>query len=99
MPDTLRARLVQLGLLRPNASGVGWDLTQEGRDLFSNTLTHPHNSQLAADLLDLGMIEPAPSGSGLWWVFTARGRKLMAHLLNNPVSIEKPDSDTDEEAI
>jgi hypothetical protein len=99
MPDTLQARLVQLGLLERNASGVGWDLTQEGRDLLSGTLTHPHKSQLAADLLDLGMIEPAPSGSGLWWVFTAQGRKLMAYLLNNPVSIEKPDPGTDDEAI
>jgi hypothetical protein len=88
--DTVQAKLVELGLLQPD--GAGWELTQQVRELLSATLTHPHKSKLAADLLALGMIEPALAGSGLWWAFTPRGRKLLAHLLNNPVSTEKPGS-------
>jgi hypothetical protein len=91
--DTVQAKLVELGVLQPAADGAGWELTQQVRELLSATLTHPHNSKLAGDLLDLGMIEPAPAGSGLWWTFTPQGRKLLAHLLNNPVAIEMPDSD------
>jgi hypothetical protein len=90
--DTVQAKLVGLGLLEPAAGGAGWQLTQTGRDLLSATLTKPYKSVLAADLLDLGMIEPAPSGSGgLWWVFTPQGRKLMRYLLTNPLPIEERD--------
>jgi hypothetical protein len=90
---TIQGRLVEVGLLQPDAAGAGWELTQQGRELFSDTLTHPHKSKLAADLLELGMIAPGPVGSGLWWVFTPRGRDLMTYLLNNAVPIDKPDSD------
>jgi hypothetical protein len=54
--DTVQAKLVELGLLQPD--GAGWELTQQVRELLSATLTHPHKSKLAADLLALGMIEP-----------------------------------------
>jgi hypothetical protein len=90
--DTVQAKLVELGLLQPGAGGAGWELTQEGRELLSATVTKPYKSTLAADLLALGMIEPAPVGSGVWWAFTPAGRKLMRYLLTNPVPIEKPDS-------
>ena len=93
MQDTIQVKLVQLGLLQPDASGAGWELTQQARELFSDTLTHPHKSKLAADLLALGMIAPGPVSSGLWWVFTPRGRDLITYLLNNAVPIDKPDSD------
>jgi hypothetical protein len=97
--DTVQAKLMELGLLQPEASGTGWELTQQARELFSDTLTSPHKSKLAADLLKLGMIEPGPVGSGLWWVFTPRGRDLLTYLLNNPVSIDQPDPDSDAGAV
>jgi hypothetical protein len=92
--DTVQAKLVQLGLLQPNMGGASWELTQEARELLLSTLTSPHKSNLAADLLKLGMIEPGAMGSGPWWVFTSRGRDLMTYLLNNPVPIEEPESDS-----
>lgn len=95
MSDTVQGKLVELGLLQPNASGAGWEFTQQARELFSATLTRPHKSQLAADLLALGMIEPAPIGSGLRWVFTPQGHKLVTHLLNNPLPTQEPDPDSD----
>ena len=65
---------MDLGLLEREASGAGWELTQTGRELLSTTLTKPYKSTLTADLLDLGVIGPAPNGSsGLWWVFTPCG--------------------------
>ena len=94
MRDTIQAKLVELGLLQPNTSGTGWELTPEARDLFSGTLASPHKSKLGADLLGLGMIEPGPLGNGLRWVFTPRGRDLMTHLLNNAVATDKADSGT-----
>jgi hypothetical protein len=97
--DTVQAQLTEVGLLQPEASGTGWELTQQARELFSDTLTSPHKSKLAADLLKLGMIEPGPVGSGLWWVFTPRGRDLLTYLLNNPVSIDQPDPDSDAGAV
>ena len=93
MRGTVQAKLVELGLLQPDASGAGWELTQQGRELLSATVTKPYKSTLAADLLALGMIEPAPASSGVWWSFTPHGRKLMRYLLTNPVQIEKPNSD------
>ena len=93
--ETVKAKLVELGLLQPEAGGAGWELTDAGRELLSATLTKPYKSTLAADLLALGMIEPAPVGSGVWWAFTPSGRKLVRYLLTNPVPIGKPDSDPD----
>ena len=87
--ETVQAKLVQLGLLQPNTAGASWELTQLARDLLSSTLTSPHKSKLAADLLKLGMIEPGAMGSGPWWVFTPRGRNVMTYLLNNPVPLEE----------
>ena len=49
--DTVQAKLVELGLFQPDASGAGWELTQQGCELLSATLTHLHKSKLAADLL------------------------------------------------
>ncbi len=37
--DTVQAKLVGLGLLQPGVGGVGWELTQQGRELLSATLT------------------------------------------------------------
>ena len=93
MRGTVQPKLVDLGLLQPDAGGTGWELTQQARELLSATLKHPHKSKLAADLLDLGMIEPAPNGSGVRWSFTPQGRRLMRYLLTNPVQIEKPNSE------
>jgi hypothetical protein len=93
--DTVQAKLVELGLLQPDASGARWDLTDAGRELLRATLTRPQKSKLAADLLALGMIEPAPIGSGVRWAFTPSGRKLVGYLLSHPLPIEKPDSDSD----
>jgi hypothetical protein len=93
MLDTIQAKLVQLGLLQPDAS-AGWELTQQGRELLSATLSSPHKSTLTTELLKLGVIEPAPIGSGLWWAFTPRGRKLVTYLLNNPLPTEEPNSGT-----
>jgi hypothetical protein len=90
---TVQAKLVELGLLQKDASGAGWELTDAGRELLLATVTKPYKSKLAADLLALGMIEPAPVGSGIWWAFTPWGRKLFRYLLTNPVPIENPDSD------
>ena len=90
MLDTVQAKLMQLGLLQPDAS-AGWEFTQQGRKLLSATLRSPHKSTLTAELLKLGVIEPATIGSGLWWAFTPRGRKLVTYLLNNPLPIENPD--------
>ncbi len=98
--DTVQAKLVGQGLLEPGACGAGWELTQTARELLSATLTKPYKSALAADLLELGMIEPAPSGSsGLWWVFTPRGRKLMRYLLTNPLPTKERDLDSDTGAV
>ena len=94
-PDTVQAKLVELGLFQPDASGVAWELTNQARELLSATLTRPHKSKLAADLLALGMIEPAPVGSGVRWAFTPSGRKLVRHLLTRPVPIDKPDAGSD----
>jgi hypothetical protein len=94
---TVQAKLVGLGLLQTAAGGAGWELTDAGRELLSSTLTKPYKSTLAADLLELGMIEPAQTGSSaLWWVFTPRGRQLMRHLLTHPLPTKErgPDSDT-----
>ena len=96
--DTVQAKLVELGLFQPDASGAGWEFTQQARELFSDTLTRPHKSKLAADLLALGMIEPGPIGSGLRWVFTPQGRKLVAYLLNNPLPTQDHDPDSDSAA-
>jgi hypothetical protein len=85
--DTVQAKLVELGLLQPGAGGVGWELTQSARNLLTATVTHPHKSRLAADLLALGMVEPAPRDSDLWWVFTPKGRRLMRYLLTRPLPI------------
>ena len=95
MGDTVQAKLVELGLLQPDAGGTGWELTQQARELLSATVTKPYKSTLAADLLALGMIEPASADSGVRWSFTPHGRKLMRYLLTNPVQIEKPDSDSE----
>ena len=91
--DTVQAKLVGLGLLQPGVGGAGWELTDAGRELLLATVTKPYKSTLAADLLALGMIEPAPVGTGIWWAFTPSGRKLVRYLLTNPVPIENPDSD------
>ena len=93
MADTVQGRLVELGLLRPDASGAGWEFTPQAHELFSATLKHPHKSQLAADLLALGVIEPAPMGSSLRWTFTPQGRRLVGHLLKHPLAVREPDSD------
>ena len=93
--DTVQAKLVELGLFQGDASGAGWELTDAGRELLSATLTRPYKSTLAADLLALGMIEPAPVGSGIWWAFTPSGRKLVRYLLTSPVLIDQPDSDSE----
>jgi hypothetical protein len=92
--DTVQTKLVELGLLQPGAGGAGWELTQQARELLSATVTKPYKSKLAADLLALGMIEPAPVGSGVWWAFTLSGRKLMRYLLTNPIPIQKRDPGT-----
>ena len=84
---------MELGLLQPDASRAGWELTDAARALLSATLTKPYKSKLAADLIALGMIEPAPVSSGVRWAFTPSGRKLVRYLLTNPVPIDKPDSD------
>jgi hypothetical protein len=98
--DTVQAKLVGLGLLEPGVGGAGWELTQTGRELLSTTLAKPYKSTLAADFLDLGMIEPAPSGSsGLWWVFTPQGRKLMRYLLTNPLPTKERDPDFNAGAV
>ena len=93
--DTVQAKLVELGLFQPDASGAGWELTDAGRELLAATLTRPYKSRLAADLLALGMIEPAPVGSGVWWAFTPSARKLVRYLLTTPVPIDQPDSDSE----
>ncbi len=93
--DTVQAKLVELGLFQPDASGAGWELTDARRELLSATLTRPHKSTLAADLLALGMIEPAPFGSGIWWAFTPSGRKLVRYLLTKPLPIDQPGSDSE----
>src|SRR5262245_61476796 len=87
--------MVEVGLLRPNASGAGWELTTQACELLRATLARPYKSNLAAELLDLGVIEPAPPGLGLWWAFTSRGREVIRHLLTNPLPTEErhPDSD------
>jgi hypothetical protein len=83
MRDTVQAKLMQLGLLRPDAS-AGWELTQQGREILSATLVSPAKSALVVELLKLGVIECAPIGSSLSWVFTPQGRRLVTYLLNNP---------------
>jgi hypothetical protein len=50
--DTVQAKLTEVGLLQQGASGTGWQLTRQARELFSDALTHPHKSKLAADLLE-----------------------------------------------
>ena len=49
--DTVQAKLTEVGLLPQGASGTGWQLTQQARELLSATLTKPCKSTLAADLL------------------------------------------------
>src|SRR6266403_1876914 len=85
---TVQARLMELGLLQPDAS-AGWQFTRQGRELLSAAMASPRKSTLTMDLLKLGVIEPAPIDSGLWWDFTSRGRKLVTYLLNNqsPLSL------------
>jgi hypothetical protein len=89
MRDTVQAKLLQLGLLQRNASGAGWQLTQLARELLSATLSSSHESTLTKDLLELGMIAPAPNGSGMCWVFTPRGRMLLAYLLDRHSAYEE----------
>jgi hypothetical protein len=98
MLDTVQARLVQLGLLQPDAS-AGWEFTQEGRKLLSATLNSPHKSTITAELLKLDVIEPAPIGSGLWWAYTPQGRKLVTYLLNKPLPTKDADADSDARAV
>jgi hypothetical protein len=93
MRDTVQAKLMQLGLLQPDAS-AGWELTQQGRKLLSATLSSPQKSTLTVELLKLGVIEPAPRGSRRLWLFTSQGRKLVTYLLNNPLPTEEPNSGT-----
>ena len=97
--DTVQSKLVELGLFQPDASGAGWELTDAGRELLLATVTKPYKSTLAADLLALGMIEPAPLGSGVWWAFTPQGRKLMRYLLTNPLPTKERDPDSDAGAV
>ena len=81
MRDTVQAKLMELGLLQPDAS-AGWEFTQRGRELISTTLSSPHESTLTKELLKLGVIERAPIGSGRCWLYTPRGRKVVSYLLN-----------------
>jgi len=93
MRDTVQAKLLQLGLMRRNASGGGWQLTQLARELLSATLSSSHESALTKDLLKLAMIAPAPIDSGVCWVFTSRGRMLLAYLLDHSSVFEESGSE------
>jgi len=91
--DSVQAKLMELGLLQPDAS-AGWEFTQQGRKLLSATLSSPQKSTLTVELLKLGVIERAPSGSRRLWIFTSQGRKLVTYLLNNPLPTKEPNSGT-----
>ena len=93
MHDSVQAKLMELGLLQPDAS-AGWEFSQQGRKRLSATLSSPQKSALTVELLKLGVIERAPSGSRRLWIFTSQGRKLVTYLLNNPLPTKEPNSGT-----